>query len=211
MRVEPAGSAGDGIERTEWAPAGRQAGAAADRAAAGIPRCDGGGGRGAGRDALHRDAGAGVDESAAGARGAHGGDRDQPVRAALGAQLGLRRFHGPAGVHRLGGARTARGLRGVEPAARDSQSAAVQHQPVPAELHLLSELPVPGRGSGEGLREVPAGAGAARVGGGEPGNRGTARGAVGGVRAGVGAQAGHAETAVHGVSAGVAEGLGAGA
>ena len=47
---------------------------------------------------------------------------------------------------RLGGGGTGSQFRGAESAARHPQPAAVQHQPVPAELHLLSELPLSGCG-----------------------------------------------------------------
>ena len=56
---------------------------------------------------------------------------------------------------RLGGGGTGRELRGAESAARDPQPPAVQHQPLPAELHLLPELPLPGRGGHGGFSALP--------------------------------------------------------
>ena len=50
---------------------------------------------------------------------------------------------------------------GAQSAARHPQPPAVQHQPLPAELHLLPEFPLSGCGGHGGFRAVPARAGAA--------------------------------------------------
>ena len=57
-------------------------------------------------------------------------------------QLGLRRFPRSARSDRLGRPRAARGFHRAQSAARHSQSPAVQHQPLPAEQHLLPQFPV---------------------------------------------------------------------
>src|ERR1035441_4623755 len=79
-------------------------------------------------------------------RDGRGGNRRQPVRRALASQLGMRRFPRPEKCDRLGGGRTGGEFRLAESAARDPQPASVQHQPLPAELHFLPELPLPGCG-----------------------------------------------------------------
>ena len=40
----------------------------------------------------------------------------------------------------------------AQPAAHDPESPAIQHQPLPAQQHLLSQLPLSGRGIGAGFR-----------------------------------------------------------
>ena len=151
------------------------------RIAARLSRCFRNGGRQACVHALHRNAGTGVYGSAPGTRRTRGGDRRQPVRRALGAQLGLRRFSRSAERDRVGGGGTGSEFRGAQSAACDPQPPAVQHQPLPAEQHLLPELPLPGcRGHGR-LSTVPPGARAARVAGSGARDRGSARLAVCGI------------------------------
>ena len=108
---------------------------ASHTAAAGLSRDLGETGMDVRRHPLHRDAGARLDRSAPGPRRARGGHRGEPVRRALGAQLGLRRFSRPAGRSWIGPrADLEVELRGAEPAARHPQPPAVQYQPVSAEL-----------------------------------------------------------------------------
>ena len=92
VRTQSVGTAAGGVGRNGRAHLGARAGHAAHAAAAGLSRGVGQRGREPGLHALHRDAGARVYGPAPGARRPRGGDRGQPVRRALGAQLGLRRF-----------------------------------------------------------------------------------------------------------------------
>ena len=94
--------------------------------------------------------------SPSGTRRAHRGNRREPLRCALGAQLGLRRFSRSAGGDRLGGGGPGGQLRGPQSPARHPQSPAFQYQPLPAELHFLPELPLSGCGGHGGFRGVAA-------------------------------------------------------
>ncbi len=59
---------------------------------------------------------------------------------ALGSQLGLRRFHGFASSHRLGGCGGRVQLHWRKPAACSTKSRSVQYQPVPATFNFLQEF-----------------------------------------------------------------------
>ncbi len=102
-----------------------------------------------------------------------------------------------------------RQLHRPQPAARHPQPAPVQHQPLSAQLHLLSELHLSRyRGHG-GFRALPARAALRALAGGGRRNRRAARAPFRGIRARGRAQVALSEAAVRAVPAGVAARLGA--
>ena len=117
----------------------RVAGAFAGPVAAGLSRDFGAVRSRQSRHALHCRAPASLPPAAHGARRARRGAGHQPLRIALRAQLGLRRFPRSARLGRLGSPAIEREFCRAESAARAMSitGAAVQHQPLPAELHLV--------------------------------------------------------------------------
>jgi hypothetical protein len=64
------------------------------------------------------------------------------LRSSFCAELGLRRFPRSARPDRLGRSQSARRFHRAQSAARDPQPHTLQHQPLPAQQHFLSQLPV---------------------------------------------------------------------
>ncbi len=77
----------------------------------------------------------------------------------------MRRYYRSQSDHRLGGRAGRRELHRAEPVARHSESPALQHQPVFAELDLLSQSDLSGRGGHGRFRVFRASRGAARIAG----------------------------------------------
>jgi len=96
----------------------------------------------------------GLDRRPPGGRGPGGGCGREPLRSALGPQLGVRRFWRPAGGGGLVAEDLGASFVALHPAARHPQSAPFNTSPYLPNSSFYRELPVPRRGEHGGLRRA---------------------------------------------------------